>query len=65
MMAANERCCVFAPVDSQKQITPATLHSLRRFFKTFCMDAGVPKPMVDAWLGHADQGDMVARTPFR
>lgn len=35
-----------------------TLHALRRFFKTFCLDAGVPKPMVDAWMGHRDQSDM-------
>jgi integrase len=29
-----------------------TLHALRRFFKTTCMDAGVPKPLVDLWMGH-------------
>jgi integrase len=35
-----------------------TLHALRRFFKTCCLDSGVPKPMVDAWLGHSDQSEM-------
>ncbi|HSH96103.1 MAG TPA: tyrosine-type recombinase/integrase [Roseimicrobium sp.] len=35
-----------------------TFHALRRFFKTFCLDAGVPKPMVDSWMGHRDQSDM-------
>lgn len=29
-----------------------TLHALRRFFKTACLDAGVPWPLVDRWLGH-------------
>lgn len=35
-----------------------TQHALRRFFKTFCLDSGVPKPMVDSWLGHQDQSNM-------
>jgi integrase len=35
-----------------------TAHALRRFFKTFCLDAGVPKPMVDFWMGHRNQKDM-------
>lgn len=35
-----------------------TFHALRRFFKTFTLDAGVPKPMVDAWLGHSDSQSM-------
>lgn len=30
-----------------------TEHALRRFFKTSCLDAGVPLPLVDIWLGHA------------
>lgn len=30
-------------------------HALRRFFKTSCIDAGVPKPMVDLWLGHRSE----------
>lgn len=29
-----------------------TCHSLRHFFKTFCVNAGVPTWMVDAWQGH-------------
>ena len=37
-----------------------TLHALHRFFNSFCLDAGVPKPMVDAWMGHQDQSDMDA-----
>ena len=27
-------------------------------FKTFCLDAGVPKPMVDFWMGYRNQTDM-------
>lgn len=30
-----------------------TIHSLRHFFKTFCITHGVPKPVVDQWQGHA------------
>jgi integrase len=33
-----------------------TVHALRRFFKTSCYDAGVPKPLIDRWLGHSDRG---------
>jgi integrase len=35
-----------------------TAHSLRRTFKTTCFDAGVPKPLVDLWVGHEDQNEM-------
>jgi len=35
-----------------------TVHALRRTFKTCCFDAGVPKPMLDRWIGHEDQNDM-------
>jgi len=35
-----------------------TLHSLRRFFRTFCADSGVPQAMVNYWMGHADQSSM-------
>ncbi len=34
------------------------LHSLRHFFKTTCINAGVPKPLVDFWLGHEDRSSM-------
>ena len=30
-----------------------TIHSLRSFFKTFCINAGVPREVVDIWQGHA------------
>ncbi len=30
-----------------------TVHSLRSFFKTFCVNARIPKPVVDIWQGHA------------
>ena len=30
-----------------------TLHSLRHYFETQCVDAGVPQFVVDAWMGHA------------
>lgn len=52
---ALARACGFAVRRDDRGLT---LHALRRFFKTFCMDAGVPKPMVDAWMGHRDQSDM-------
>ena len=29
-----------------------TVHSLRSFFKTHCINCGVPKPVVDTWQGH-------------
>ena len=29
-----------------------TAHSLRHFFKTHCINCGVPKPVVDTWQGH-------------
>src|SRR5690606_9558575 len=29
-----------------------TLHSLRHFFKSFCISNGVPREYVDAWQGH-------------
>lgn len=29
-----------------------TVHSLRHFFKTHCINCGIPKPVVDAWQGH-------------
>ncbi|MDP6633658.1 MAG: tyrosine-type recombinase/integrase [Phycisphaerae bacterium] len=31
-----------------------TCHSLRHFFKTFCINEGVPREMVDRWQGHTD-----------
>lgn len=49
------KACGFA-VGRKKQAL--TLHALRRFFKTFCLDARVPKSMADAWMGHRDQSDM-------
>lgn len=30
-----------------------TIHSLRHFFKSFCISHGVPREYVDAWQGHA------------
>lgn len=35
-----------------------TLHALRRTFKTACLDAGVPEPLVNIWLGHEDASGM-------
>lgn len=32
-----------------------TIHSLRHFFETYCVNAGIPQRVVDAWMGH--QGD--------
>jgi integrase len=33
--------------------TGFTFHSLRSFFKTFAINAGVPKEVVDVWQNHA------------
>jgi integrase len=30
-----------------------TFHSLRSFFKTFCINAGIPREVVDKWQDHA------------
>ena len=29
-----------------------TIHSLRHFYKTHCINDGIPKPVVDTWQGH-------------
>lgn len=36
------------------------VHSLRHFFKTSAINAGVPKPLVDHWVGHQDKNSMDA-----
>lgn len=33
--------------------TGFTIHSLRHFFKSFCISHGVPREYVDAWQGHS------------
>ncbi len=38
-----------------------TIHSLRHFFKTFCINAGIPKPVVDTWQGHHGDQSVSAR----
>ena len=35
-----------------------TIHSLRRFFRTTCVNAGVPERVADLWLGHNDGKSM-------
>jgi integrase len=47
--------CNFAVGRKDKGLT---LHALRRFFKTFCLDSGVPAAMVNYWMGHTDQDSM-------
>jgi integrase len=37
-----------------------TLHSLRHFFETFTVNAGIPQRAVDAWLGHRSDRSMAA-----
>jgi integrase len=37
-----------------------TLHSLRRFFETFCVNARVPQRAVDVWMGHRSDRSMGA-----
>lgn len=56
-----------------------TIHSLRHFFKSFCLSHGVPREYVDAWQGHmsirsasdlyvhtfdAESQRLMARVPF-
>ena len=35
-----------------------TLHSLRHFFETFCINNNIPQRAVDAWLGHGADKSM-------
>jgi integrase len=37
-----------------------TIHSLRHFFETFCVNAGIPQRVIDSWLGHASDKAMAA-----
>jgi integrase len=30
------------------------IHSLRHFFETECVHAGIPQPVIDQWMGHTD-----------
>jgi integrase len=36
------------------------LHSLRHFFETICVNAGVPQRVVDNWMGHASDRSMAS-----
>lgn len=35
-----------------------TVHSFRRFFRTITTNAGVPREVVDAWMGHRSDRSM-------
>jgi integrase len=37
-----------------------TLHSLRHFFETFTVNAGIPQRVVDTWLGHRSDRSMAS-----
>ena len=37
-----------------------TLHALRRFFETHCINSGVPQRAVDVWMGHRSDKSMGA-----
>lgn len=37
-----------------------TVHSLRHFFETFCVNAGIPQRVIDAWLGHSSDRSMAS-----
>lgn len=37
-----------------------TVHSFRRFFKSHTINVGVPKPVVDRWVGHGSRRDLDA-----
>jgi integrase len=36
------------------------LHSLRHFFETFGVNAGIPQRVIDTWLGHRSDRSMAA-----
>ena len=35
-----------------------TIHSLRHFTETFCVNAGIPQRVIDTWLGHRSDRSM-------
>ena len=37
-----------------------TIHSSRWFFRTFTTNAGVPREVMDAWMGHRSDRSMAA-----
>ena len=37
-----------------------TVHSLRHFFETFCVNARIPQRVIDTWLGHRSDQSMAA-----
>lgn len=37
-----------------------TLHSLRGFFETFCVNSGIPQRVIDTWLGHRSDRSMAS-----
>ena len=37
-----------------------TLHALRRFFETFCVNTGSPQRAIDVWMGHHSDKSMGA-----
>ena len=37
-----------------------TIHSLRHFLETFCVNAGIPQRVIDTWLGHRSDQSMAA-----
>ena len=41
-------------ISAGKKAGGFTLHSLRAFFKTFCIDNNVPQKIVDIWQNHSD-----------
>ncbi len=36
------------------------IHSLRHFFETHCVNAGIPQRVIDTWLGHRSDKSMAA-----
>jgi len=36
------------------------IHSLRHFFETFTVNAGIPQRVIDTWLGHRSDKSMAA-----
>ena len=37
-----------------------SIHSLRPFFETFTVNAGIPQRVIDTWLGHRSDTSMAA-----
>ena len=44
----------FSELATEYGLTKLTLHSLRHYFATQCLNAGIAEKVTTAWLGHHD-----------